>query len=436
MKNTIILACISFHFLFSPAFAAVPLTDAQWEKKAAKIIDFVQFKAGDYKRMYFEDESLVLPGVDVCKADDFSILKGKRVGLITNHTGKTINGTPTSKLLAETPDVNLVAIFSPEHGFNGDIENVKIDDSNDPATGVKVYSLYGTVRKPTPEMLKDIDVLVFDIQDIGTRFYTYISTMLGAIESAAKAEIPFVVFDRPNPIRGDLVQGPLLQNGRETFVGCFRLPIRHGMTAGELAFMMNIENRIGVDLHVVPCVGWLPSMDFSETEIPWINPSPNMRSLTAAYLYPGIGLLEFTNISVGRGTDTPFEQIGAPWLDGEKLALKLRELNLQGIEFEPIRFTPNSSKFEKIECKGVRFTLTDKETFHPVRLGFSIATLLREMYPDKWEAEKIDTLLLWDEGKQMILDGKSVGDIEEKYELDLEKFINDREQYRLYCDCE
>ena len=435
MKKPLILVYLSFVFFACPTFT-VSSTDPQWEKKAEQIIDFVQYKTGEYKRMYFEDESLVLPGVDVCKADDFSVLKNKRVGLITNQTGKALNGTPTAKLLADTPDVKLVAIFSPEHGFNGDLEKENVEDSNDPATGVKVYSLYGTVRKPTPEMLNGIDVLVFDIQDIGTRFYTYVSTMLGAMEAAAKAEITFVVFDRPNPIRGDLVQGPMLQSGRETFVGCFRMPIRHGMTPGELALMMNIENRIGVDLHVVPCVGWLPLMDFSETEIPWVNPSPNMRSLTAAYLYSGIGLLEFTNISVGRGTETPFELIGAPWLDGEKLAAKLRELNMQGIEFESVRFMPELSQFEKTECGGVRFTITDKETFHPVRLGLSIATLLRDMHPDKWEAEKIDTLLLWDEGKQLILDGKSIGDIEEKYELDLEKYINDREQYRLYCDCD
>ncbi|MDR2441556.1 MAG: DUF1343 domain-containing protein, partial [Planctomycetaceae bacterium] len=342
----------------------------------------------------------VLPGIDLLWKDRFAVLRGKRVGLITNHTGISRNKISATKLFHEASEVNLKAIFTPEHGLTGTLDQENIGNSQDPTTGVTIYSLYGNVRRPTPEMLSDIDILVFDIQDIGTRFYTYISTMLGGMEAAAIRKIPFVVLDRPNPIRGDIVEGPMFDSGNERFTACFRLPVRHGMTVGELALMINDRRRLELDLHIVPCYGWTRNDDFAATSLTWINPSPNMRSLTAAYLYPGIGLLEFTNLSVGRGTDTPFEIIGAPYIDGNELVMELKKWKTSGIQFESCSFTPATNKFEKIECNGIRFCVNNPESFQPVRFGVLLAITLHKLYPDQWEIKNIDTLLLHQQTRQ------------------------------------
>jgi uncharacterized protein YbbC (DUF1343 family) len=260
----------------------------------------------------------VLTGIDVLVRDNFRQLAGRKVGLITNHTGRSRDGQTTVKLLHKAEGVELAALFSPEHGFEG-----KIGDARDQATGLKVFSLYGETRKPTPAMLESIDTLVFDIQDIGTRFYTYVSTMGEAMQAAAEQKMRFVVLDRPNPIGGLAVAGPMLDPGKESFVGVHRLPGRHCMTIGELARLFKAELKLDLELEVIACEGWRRADAWDATGLTWVNPSPNMRSLTQAFLYPGIGLLETTNLSVGRGTDTPFEVIGAPWLDGQKLAAEM-----------------------------------------------------------------------------------------------------------------
>ncbi|MDR0611494.1 MAG: DUF1343 domain-containing protein [Planctomycetaceae bacterium] len=374
----------------------------------------------------------VLPGIDLLQKDQFAVLRGKRVGLITNHTGISHSGISTTKLFREVSDIKLSAIFTPEHGLTGTLDQAMIGDSHDSITGTKIYSLYGKVRRPTPEMLKDIDVLVFDIQDIGTRFYTYISTMLNSMEAAAMRKIPFVVLDRPNPIRGDRVEGPMLDAGCECFVACFRLPVRHGMTVGELALMMNDKRRLELDLHIVPCNGWTRNMDFTATSLTWVNPSPNMRSLTGEYLYPGIGLLEFTNLSVGRGTETPFEIIGAPYIDGKELATELEKLRIPEIQFESCFFTPKTSVFANTECGGVRFRLDNFETFQPVRFGVLLATALHKLYPDQWKTKNLDTLLLHRPTQQMILEGKPISEIEALWQPELNQFLENRKPFLLY----
>ena len=291
------------------------------------------------------DSLNVLTGVDVLQGEQFKSLKGLRVGLITNHTGLTRDGKSTVQILNDAPEVNLKTLFSPEHGFAGKLDVSKIGDSTDQKTGLKIFSLYGKTRTPTPESLQDLDVLVFDIQDVGARFYTYISTMGNAMRAAKQQGIRFVVLDRPNPINGMIFSGPVLDEGSQSFVGFHRIPVRHGMTAGELARMFNKEMKIGADLQVIRMQNWKREMYYDETGLTWVNPSPNMRSLNEAVLYPGIGLLETTNLSVGRGTDTPFEWIGAPWLDGVQLARELNRSGLPGIRFVRVQFTPASSKY-------------------------------------------------------------------------------------------
>ncbi len=277
----------------------------------------------------------MLNGIDVLQRDGFAMLKGHKVGLITNHTGLNRDGVSTVKLLHEAPDVKLVTLFSPEHGFEGKLDVSKIGDQTDQSTGLKVFSLYGETRTPTKESLDGIDTLVFDIQDIGCRFYTYVSTMGNAMKAAGEHKVRFVVLDRVNPVGGVDVQGPILDDGDQSFVGYHTLPVRHGMTAGELAKMFREEMSLDVDLVVVPVEGWTRSNLFDETGLTWTNPSPNMRSLTQAVLYPGVGLLEMTNLSVGRGTDTPFELIGAPWIRERELAAHLNAAGIAGVRLCP-----------------------------------------------------------------------------------------------------
>lgn len=289
------------------------------------------------KRQQHKPIRNVLAGIDVLERNKFAQIAKKRVGLITNHTGRNIDGQWTFRLFHESPTVNLVSVFTPEHGLEGKLDIANISDSNDKETGLKIHSLYGKSRTPSAESMKEIDVLVFDIQDIGTRFYTYISTMGNAMKAAAEHNVKFVVLDRPNPIGGIDVEGPVLDEGSQSFVGFHRIPVRHGMTAGELAMMIKAELKLELDLDVIRVEGWRRSDFWDATGLTWINPSPNMRSLTQALLYPGIGLIETTNVSVGRGTDTPFEIIGAPWIDGRKLAKTLNRANLSGVRFVPIR---------------------------------------------------------------------------------------------------
>ena len=376
--------------------------------------------------------SRVLTGIDVLERDGFAALRGRRVGLITNHTGINRRGASTARLLHEAEGVELVALFSPEHGFRGDLEADRVADGRDPDTGLRVLSLYGESRKPTPDMLEGIDTLVFDIQDVGTRFYTYISTMGLAMRAAADQGLRFVVLDRPNPINGVGVAGPVLDAGRGGFVGFHRLPVRHGMTVGELARMFAAEQGLGLDLGVVACEGWRRGDLFDATGLPWVNPSPNIRSLTQALLYPAIGLLENTNVSVGRGTDTPFELLGAPWLDGKALARALAAEGLAGIRFEPVAFTPAASKLAGERCGGIRAALTDRARFRPVRTGLAIARQLRLLYPEAWDAAACDRLLRHEATLAALLAARPVADIEALWQPDLDRFLVRRARCLLY----
>jgi len=378
------------------------------------------------------DDLAVLTGIDVLQKDQFKSLKGLKIGLITNHTGLSRDGKSTVQILNDAPDVQLVTLFSPEHGFAGKLDVSKIGDSTDDKTGLKIFSLYGKTRTPTPESLQGLDALVFDIQDIGTRFYTYISTMGNAMQAAKKQGIKFIVLDRPNPINGVDFAGPVLDEGTQSFVGYHRIPVRHGMTVGELARLFNSEMKIDVELQVIPLQNWKREMYFDETGLTWVNPSPNMRNLNEAVFYPGIGLLETTNLSVGRGTDTPFEWIGAPWLDGKQLARQLNQSGLPGVRFVPVQFTPESSKFVGELCGGVNFLITDRRQFQSVRTGLEVAHQLRQIFPDQWETKNLNRLLANERVFDAILASKTVSQIRALYQEDLAEFAVRRAKYLLY----
>lgn len=375
-----------------------------------------------------------LTGIDVLVRDDFQQLAGRKVGLITNHTGIDREGVSTVERFHQAKNVELVALFSPEHGIAGKLDVSKIGNARDDERDLPIFSLYGETRRPTADMLHDVDTLVFDIQDIGARYYTYVSTMGEAMRAAAEHELRFVVLDRPNPIGGAEVEGPVLDAGKESFVGFHRLPVRHGMTVGELASMFNEELDLKLDLQVIRVENWRRSEYFDATGLLWINPSPNMRNLNQATLYPGIGLLETTNLSVGRGTDAPFELFGAPWLDGVSLARELNSADLPGVAFVPVRFTPDSSKFAGEECGGVNALITDRGALAPVRMGLEIACRLRRLYPEKWDAPAYMRLLGNDAVHQALLAGKSAAEMEADSRAGLSEFLVRRERFLLYHD--
>ncbi len=328
----------------------------------------------------------VQTGIDVLRADGFAALRGKRVGLITNHTGRARDGATTIDLIFNAPGVKLVKLFSPEHGIRGALD-ADVPSSVDEKTKLPILSLYGETQRPTAQMLEGLDALVYDLQDIGARFYTYTTTMAYVMEEAAKHKLPVFILDRPNPVNGWQIEGPSLDKELFSFVGYFPMPIRHGMTVGELAKLFNTENKIGADVTVIAMKNWRRDAWFDDTALPWINPSPNMRNMNQATLYPGIGAIEGTNVSVGRGTDTPFEQIGAPWIDGLQLADTLNARSLPGVRFYPVRFTPTSSKYEKQECQGVFMIVTDRNALRPVRVGIEIASALNRMYPSQYQID-------------------------------------------------
>ncbi len=377
-------------------------------------------------------EPSVMTGIDVLHAENYQTLAGQRIGLITNHTGIDRQGVRTIDRLHQASDVELVRLFSPEHGLEGQLDQSQIADGRDVATELPVFSLYGATRKPTPESLQGLDTLVFDIQDIGTRFYTYISTMGLAMQAAAEQGLRFVVLDRPNVIGGRQVSGPMLDAGRESFVGFHPLPVRHGMTVGELAGLFRQELALELDLQVVRCEGWQRDQSFEQTGLPWVNPSPNMRSPRAAELYPGIGLLEMTNLSVGRGTEIPFEVLGAPWLDGARLAEHLNKLQLPGVYFVPISFTPTASRFRDELCGGIRILVTDRPAYRTIHTGLQIAVALRSMYPEIWHAAAYDRLLTNRVVHQAVLAGRTVAEIESLFAPSLAEFRERRPAYLLY----
>ncbi|MBN2021395.1 MAG: DUF1343 domain-containing protein [Pirellulales bacterium] len=374
----------------------------------------------------------VMTGIDVLRRDDFARLAGRRVGLITNQTGIARDGTSTIKLLAGAKNLKLVALFSPEHGLEGKLDVSDIRDSRDEQSGLHVYSLYGKDKKPTPASLEGIDTLVFDIQDVGCRFYTYISTMGQAMEAAAERKIRFVVLDRPNPLGGRRVAGPMLDPGRESFVAFHRLPLQHGMTVGELARLFAAERKLDLDLHVVAMEGWRRGDDFESTGLPWVNPSPNMRSPTEAFLYPGIGLFETTNLSVGRGTRTPFELIGAPWLDGRRLVAELAGAALPGVRFTAVAFKPDASTHAGKICGGLEITVTDRTAFDSVRTGIQIARTVHRLWPKDWKTEGYDRLLLSRKTFEAVLADKPLEEIEAAWQPEIEAFLARRAKVLLY----
>ncbi len=375
-----------------------------------------------------------LTGLDVLVRDNFKQLKGSRVGLITNHTGVDRDRRRNVDLLYNADGIELVAIFSPEHGIAGKLDHDGITDARDEATGLPIHSLYGETRKPTEKQLKGIDTLVFDIQDIGCRFYTYESTMAWAMEAAGEHGLKYVVLDRPNPIGGVAMEGPLADGGRESFVGCHTVPLRHGLTIGELAKMYRAEREVDVDLEVIKAENWRRGDYWDATGLLWINQSPNMRSLTEAILYPGMGVWETTNVSVGRGTNTPFEVLGAPWIDAQEFAAALNAAKLPGVRFTPIEFTPNDSKFKDQKCGGVNVAITNQATFEPVAVGMEIAATLRRLYPLDWQVKRADRLLINKEVFNAIVAGADRAEIETLYADDLEEFRERREEFLLYAD--
>jgi len=370
-------------------------------------------------------------GVDVLASRGFRELRDKRVGLVTNHTGRTKSGTTTIDLLFGAPGVELVALFSPEHGIRGAVDTT-VNDSKDEKTGLPIYSLYGKTRKPTAESLSGVEVLVYDIQDIGTRYYTYISTLGLLLEAAKENNIPVVVLDRPNPINGVSVAGPIRDADFASFIAHHALPVRHGMTVGELARLFNAERSIGADLTVIPCEGWRRADTYDRSGLEWVNPSPNMRSLTEALLYPGVGLLEASNLATGRGTDTPFERIGAPWIDDRALAKALNERGLPGVRFTPIRFMPRERQFAGLECKGVQILVTDWGTFEPVDLGLSIAITLKSLYPRLWDSSGFLKMLADRDAYEALMAGADLAAIRTTWDGELTEFLKVRAGYLIY----
>ncbi|MDT7688607.1 MAG: hypothetical protein QOE46_1366 [Acidobacteriota bacterium] len=388
-------------------------------------------RAGEAAGLLTPEQAEVLNGIDVLERDGFKELQGLRVGLITNHTGRDRAGRQTIDVLREAPGVKLTTLFSPEHGIRGQADE-KVSDTVDEKTGLPVFSLYGETRRPKPEQLKNLDALVFDIQDVGARFYTYISTLGYALEEAARAHVPVFVLDRPNPIGGAEVEGPVADEDKLSFTAYHMLPVRHGMTVGELARLFKEQRKIDCDLRVVKLENWRRGMWLDATGQTWVNPSPNMRSLTEATLYPGVGLLETTNLSVGRGTDTPFELIGAPWLDGRKLATYLNGRGLAGVRFVPVRFTPRASVFKDQDCGGVNLIVTDRALFRPVRAGLEMAIALRRLYPQEWKVDDYARLLVNADTLERVKRADEPESIARSWQPRLDEFRRARARVLLY----
>jgi uncharacterized protein YbbC (DUF1343 family) len=394
----------------------------------------------------FSQQSRVKIGAEILIEKHLDLIKGKKIGIVTNHTGILPDGRHIVDVLNEIEGVEIVAFFGPEHGIRGEVPDGKsISHGVDAKTGIPVFSLYGEVKKPTEEMLKDIDVLIFDIQDVGARFYTYISTMSYCMEACAEMGKKFIVLDRPNPIRGVYVDGPILEPRFKSFVGLHPIPVAHGMTVGELAKMFNdegwLENAVKADLTVVKMENYSRRMWFDQTGLPWVKPSPNMMTLKTAIVYTATCFIEGTNVSEGRGTQHPFEWIGAPWIDGEKLAKELNHYKLPGVKFEPISFTPTDiekvtvdPKYEGEKCGGVYLNVYDREKFEPVKVGVYILYALKKLYPDKfkWRTAGQDRLWGTDKVRLMIDEGKKPDEIIKTWEDDVKKFLSIRQKYLLY----
>ncbi|WP_416232529.1 exo-beta-N-acetylmuramidase NamZ domain-containing protein [Bacillus safensis] len=381
-------------------------------------------------------KATVKTGIETLLSSNLSWLKGKRVGLITNPTGIDANMKSSVDLLFEHPNIKLTALYGPEHGVRGDAQAGEgVESYTDEKTGLPVYSLYGKTRKPTPEMLKNVDVLLFDIQDVGARYYTYIYTMAYAMEAAKEHNIPFVVLDRPNPIGGLKVEGPVLEPEHASFVGLYPIPLRHGMTTGELAKLFNKEFHINADVTVIKMKNWKRSMTFDDTKLPFVLPSPNMPTVDSTFVYPATGLIEGTNVSEGRGTTKPFELIGAPYINSSELADHLNQLKLKGVQFRPVSFTPTFSKHAGTLSHGVQLYVTDRSSFEAVKTGLSIIKAIHDLYPNDFQflqTGSFDKLIGNDWMKEEINKGTSVKHIMKCYHHDLKTFEKKRKKYLIY----
>ena len=370
-------------------------------------------------------------GLDVLEAEKFAPLKGKRVGLITNHTGVDFNGKTTIELLVHAPGVDLVALFSPEHGIAGHADE-KVASSKDPSTGLPIYSLYGEHLRPTDDMLKGLDALVFDVQDAGVRFYTYTSTMGYCMEEAAKHGIAFYVLDRPNPINGEIVEGPMLDLDKTGFVAYFPMPVRYGLTIGELAQLFNTEDHINCDLHVIAMKNWHRNYFYESTSIRWIPPSPNLRTLKGSILYSGLEILQNAGVSVGRGTEAPFEEFGAPWINGDDVAEALNARNLAGVHFANQPFIPVSGLYAGQHCGGVGIRVTDRAEVRSMRIGLEIANVLQKKYPEHFDVTKLVLLLGNDATIEQLKAGTPPEQIVASWAKSLAEFEQLRGKYFLY----
>ena len=370
-------------------------------------------------------------GLDVLEAQKFAPLRGKNIGLITNHTGLDSQGRSTVDLLSRAPGLHLVALFSPEHGLAGRNDE-RVSSTKDTATGLPVFSLYGTTLRPTDEMLQGIDTLVFDVQDAGVRFYTYTATMGYCMEEAAKRNIAFYVLDRPNPIGGEIVEGPMLDADKISFTAYFPLPVRYGLTIGELAQFFNTENHIGCDLHVIAMKNWHRNYFFESTGARWIPPSPNLRTLKGAVLYPGLEILQNAGVSVGRGTETPFEQFGAPWINGDEVASALNARGLPGLRFSAQPFIPVVGLYSGQRCGGVSIRVTDRAAVRSMRMGLEIAATLKKLYPANFDPAKLLLLTGNAETIRQLQDGVPPEQIVASWSSDLSSFDALRRKYFLY----
>lgn len=376
--------------------------------------------------------AFVLAGIDVLLHERFDLVQGRRVGLVTSASGVTRDLTSTTDALWRHPDVSLVALFGPEHGVMASAADAAaVPSLTDPRTGLPVYSLYGATWKPTAEMLRSLDLLLFDIQDVGARFYTYIWTLSYVMEATGEAGIPLIVLDRPNPIGGVVREGPVLDPDYASFVGRWPIPVRHGLTTGELASLWNDEGNLGVELTVVPCIGWYRNMWWDETGLVWVPPSPAMPSLLTATLYPGTCLLEGTNLSEGRGTALPFQLAGAVWVDAHRLANALNSLGLPGVRFRPVHFTPTSSKWAGQLCQGVQIHVTDRDALRPLSVGLHLLRTVRDLWPESFAWRPNTTpgrppffdLLIGNGWVRPALDqGVPVEEIVSRWRADLEEF--------------
>jgi len=377
----------------------------------------------------------VVPGLEVLLTEQKALIAGKRVGLITNHSAVDRQMRSAIDLLAAAPGVKLVALFGPEHGVRGAAQaGESVEASTDPRTGVPIHSLYGRISRPTPEMLKGVDVLLFDIQDAGVRFYTYINTMGRCMEAAAEQGIPFVVLDRPNPLADTAIEGRLLDVARfKSGVGAYAIPIRYGLTIGELAGFINDRLKKAAKLTVVKMKNYRRSLWYDQTGLQWIAPSPNIPSPATATVYPGMCLIEGTNVSEGRGTTQPFEMIGAPWLDGDKLADSLNALKLPGVLFRPASFTPIFSKFKDQACRGIQVHVTDRQSFRAVRVVLHIIAAVRQSHPDQFRWLKSIDLLSGSDDLRLAMDRNTpVDDILASWAPEISKFDAARKRYFLY----